>query len=436
MKKRLIQTALVTVATAIFSACDEKPAATTPTDAGSTDTATEQQSAQAGQQEQTAPTNEQIVAAVEAHLTDYPWLSVALDTMETAQNADGSTQVNAKLKLTTKEGLYESQNAPAAFNEERKAMNASANAAMQPNSLYLLQISAPTEAITDEDRAARPLPENLQQMANELRDLAESAVYVEKIAAGTVYEVTATMTAVKTENGMNCTDVTMQTDALPTPGTVLPVANIPEGTNVLTAEFEEARKNEIRSKIAAFDAAAAPYIKSREDEARTKWTEYLAKKEEEARKAAEVATAAAAEKEQWINHCISTVAVSKQFKGEWVRGSDFGKITLEISRVYKYENSVQFVGVLFDTEMPDSRMDISGRCDYTKAEDGTSRVDVTIYDGYYQDDKPTAEVYLADDGIMQLQLDAKGNLFGIMTCQSWKNQPEKAFKITLSAPAK
>lgn len=77
-------------------------------------------------------------------------------------------------------------------------------------------------------------------------------------------------------------------------------------------------------------------------------------------------------------------------------------------------------------------MDIYGRCDFTKNEDGTSRVDITIYDGVYEEDKPTAEVYDASDGIMQLTLDADGNISGIMTCVSWKNNPEKAFKITLS----
>lgn len=156
-----------------MTACDDKPA--TPNSSGTTDTVTQQQPVQAPEQVPHKP--EDVLAAVETQLTAYPWLSSALTSMETEIGADGSTLLTAKVRLTVKEDLYRSENAPAAFNEERKAMNACANRAMQPNSLYLLQVGAPTDAITDEDKAARPLPENLQQLANELKDLAESSVY-------------------------------------------------------------------------------------------------------------------------------------------------------------------------------------------------------------------------------------------------------------------
>lgn len=430
MKTRLIHTALFTAATVIMTACDDKPA--TPNSSNTTDTVTQQQPVQAPEQVPHKP--EDILAAVETQLTAYPWLSPALTAMETEIGTDGSTLLTAKVRLTVKEDLYRSENAPAAFNEERKAMNASANRAMQPNSLYLLQVGAPTDAITDEDKAARPLPENLQQLANELKDLAESSVYAVSLQAGTGYDVTATMKVNETTNGKEYTEVSVQIENLPQADIGTPAGGLPEGSALMTPDFEETRKQEIRSKIEAFEAAAAPYIKSREEEARAKWTEYNAAKAEADRKTAEEATAAAAEKEQWINHCINTIATGKKFSGEWVRDTQFGKFTLEVGDLHKYEDSLQFVGRLYDTELPDASMDVHGRCEFTKGEDGTCKVSITIYDGYYQEDKPTTEVYTSNDGIMQLKFNAQGCMSGTMLRTAWKNQPEKAFNVSFSAP--
>ncbi len=433
MKTRLIHTALATAAVLMISACDEQPATPSTTEPGTEESA---QTTQTATEDNLAPAAEDISGAVAPMLAPYTWLEISQVTSELTTTDSGIQSLSAQIKLTVKEDMYRRESAPVAFNEERKAINACANAAIQPNSLYLLQIGAPTDSITEEDRKSRPLPENLKQLSNELRDLAESEVYTLDTRAGIQYTITATMRATKGENGWNISDVSLQTGNLPAPDFAVPATAIPEGSAILTPEFTEARKQEIKTKIAAFEAEAAPYIKSREDEARAAWMEFKSATEEKNRKAAEEATAAAAEKEQWMNHCITTIAAGKLFSGEWVRGNNFGEITLEIAKARKYENSIQFLGCLFDTQLQEARMDIYGRCDFTKNEDGTSRVDITIYDGVYEEDKPTAEVYDASDGVMQLTLDAKGNINGIMTCTSWKNNPEKAFKISLSPKSK
>lgn len=434
MKTRLIYTALA-AAMVTLPSCDDLSEFFTGKnpDKVTTETKPEEPKAPAVP---TAPTADDISAAVMPQLASYPWLAQGAISTEVNTTADGALQLTATVELTVTEDLYRKENAPAAFNEERKAINQSANAVMQPNSAYLLQIGAPTETITDADRAARPMPDELQKMANELRELAESALYTVATAANTKLSVTATMQANKAESGWVLSNVALRTDNLPAPDSVIPESSLPADATKLTPDFKESRKNEIREKIAAFNTAAEPYIKGREEEARKAWTEYKARTEEEARRAAETATAAAAEKEQWINHCIAAMTAGNIFSGEWTRGGKFGEISIEISKAEQFENSVQFIGIVYDTKLPEARLDISGRCEFAKGENGTSRVDVNIFDGYYDPDQPTAEVYDAKDGVLQLTLDASGKLSGIMTCTSWKDKADKAFNISLSPKAK
>ena len=77
-----------------------------------------------------------------------------------------------------------------------------------------------------------------------------------------------------------------------------------------------------------------------------------------------------------------------------------------------------------------------GRCELTPKEDGSVQVDIAIYDGQYDPDQPTAEVYDAKDGMLSLQLSKDGKLTGIMSCTSWSANPEKAFKINMVPKAK
>lgn len=428
MKTQLIYSAILAATVVALPSCDDKKPASTP----GQDTAP--QTAAVVEPEQPAvPDEAAIGTAIASQLTDYPWVEATLLSLESAPDEEGALRLTARIKVSYKENLYQKAAAPEAFNEERKAINESANAAMKPESAYLLQIGAPANMITENDRVAKPLPENLQQLADELRDLSESAVYTLAIPAGEETEITGTLKATLTsDNTWETSDVAIQTAALPSPGSVCAESALPEGAAVLTPEFESARKAEIQQKIEAFNAAAAPYINSREETARAAYTEHQARLDEEARKTAEAATAAAAEKEAWINFCTATIASGKKFAGEWTRGNRFGEISVAITKAEKFENSVQFIGTIYDTKLPEASLDISGRCELTKNEDGTSRVDITIYDGQYDPDQPTAEVYDARDGMLVLTLNGEGKLSGVMTCASWAETPEKDFQVSLT----
>lgn len=380
------------------------------------------------------PTVETVAPAVQAQLAEFGFVTLGELSMQITPNPDESFTVAITQPTTIKENLFTSQNAPAHFNEERKAINESAAAAMLPESSYLMQVGAPTDFITDADRAATPLPANLQNLANELKDLSESAVYVVTTQAGTSINITGSLKARLHEGNWEISDMVLDTAALLEIAPCTPESALPEGAAVMTADFEQSRKNLISEKIAAFNAEATPYIKGREDAARARMVEAQARREEETRKAEEQAQAAAAEKEAWINHCVAAIAEGKLFSGEWTRGDHFGSISIQIDTTVKFEDSVQFIGRLYDTKLPEACLDIDGRCSFEKSEDGTSRINITIYDGQYDPDQPTAEVYDAKDGMLELSLTADGKFNGVMTCAAWKETPDKAFKINM-APA-
>lgn len=381
------------------------------------------------------PTVEEVAPIVRAQLQkDFSFIAPGEISIELTPNPDGSFTVAFKQTVTTKENLFTSQNSPEHFNEERKAINESAAAAMLPEASYLMQVGAPTDIITDQDRAATPLPESLQTIANELKDLAESSVYVVTTPIETHFDVSGSLKASLNNGSWEFSDIVLDTTALLQAAAATPESALPEGAAVMTADFEENRKNAITEKIAAFNETAAPYIKGREDAARARMVEAQARQEEEARKAAEQAQAAAAEKEAWITQCTTAITDGKLFSGEWTRDTRFGAVSIQIDTTVKFEDSVQFIGKLYDTKLPEASLDIDGRCSFTKEEDGTARIYITIYDGQYDPDQPTAEVYDAKDGMLVLSLSPEGALNGIMTCAAWKDTPDKAFKISL-APA-
>ena len=130
------------------------------------------------------------------------------------------------------------------------------------------------------------------------------------------------------------------------------------------------------------------------------------------------------------------LADDKLFSGEWIRDKRFGELSLHIQQTRKFDNSIQFIGTIFDTKLPEASLDIAGRCELTPTENGTTQVDITICDGQYDPDQPTAEVYDAEDGILSLQLSKDGKLTGIMSCVTWSTTPEKAFQISLSPAEK
>lgn len=431
MKKELIYTALVASAALTLSSCsDKEDKAKEPT----RQPATEQ--APAAPAEPTAPTDEELSALISSELpAANEFEPGTLSCEPPAKAEDGSLALVIQQPMTVKENLYSRTEAPAAFNEQRKAMNDAANAATTPESVYLLQVGATTDRLTDADREPKALPEDLQTKANELKDLAESSVWEKQKSAGDSVNVTVRANARYEDGAWKLSNVTVDDSELQPLMELKPESTLTaEGAAIMSPDFENARKAEIDEKVAAFNSAAEAYINSREEAARQTVVKLQAQAEEAAHKANEEQAAADAEKKKWVDACAKALAKGKDFAGEWTRNNQFGELTLHIESAKQFDNSIQFIGTLYDTKLPEASLDIAGRCDLTPDEKG-AKVDVSIYDGSYDPNQPTAEVYDARDGMLVLHLDANGKLSGNMTCAAWANTPEKAFNISLAPKA-
>lgn len=424
MKFRLIYPSFLIGATAALLSCND--------DTPKVEEQPAQKTTAAQVEEIPMPGTESVTQALAPTLEEYPFLSLTDCRIECTKNEDGSVGITANLTLRLNENLMEAQQAPAAFNEERKAVNEAANKAMQPDSLYLLQIGAPTEMLTDADRAAKPMPEELQAKANKLKELSDCLVYAIKTPEGATVETTATMKATRGGKTWEIGDIVL--DQAPMNGMFSAVkqSQLPDGATVLTDDFVNARREEITRNIAEFNEAAHAYILTREEAARAVYTERKALADEETRKAEEAASAATAEKAAWEAACTNFISSGNSFAGEWRRGNRFGEITLHIERAERFEGAIQFIGALYDTKLPEASLEIAGRCDLAPTQDGTAHVDVTIYDGQYDPDQPTAEVYDAQDGMLSLSLSKEGKLSGVMGCTAWGNDSDKNFSVNLS----
>ncbi len=419
---------LATAVLAIVPSCKDKESQSP----GAETAATEPQVAP--QPAQPAPTAGELLTLLAAQFGEDGMVSPSSVSVDASTVApDGSLSMTVGVTASLKEDRFAREDAPAAFNSERKASNECLNRAVLPDSVYLMQVGAPTDMLTDADRAAKPLPEDLRAQADALKALAEAPVYRQLASAGQEYSLVATCTfSPKPEGGWDSTSVELDAAALaPLEDSVARTA-LPEGAAIASPEFEEARKAELREKISAFIQAAEPFIRSREDEARKRLAEQRAQQEEELRRAAEQAEAEAKARQEWEERCARFIAEERKFSGEWTRDNRFGELTLQITRTTRHDNAIHFIGSLYDTKLPAASLDIAGRCDLSQSSD-KAQVDVTIYDGQYDPDQPTAELYDADDSLMVLKLSADGKLEGVMSCQSWKDSPEKAFNVTLSA---
>ena len=431
MKKQLIYTALLAAAPLLLSSCFDEEKAEAP---AAEEAATAEQPQEPAAP--TCPTDEEISAGLADQLPACDVAECGDFTCEPPQTAeDGSVSLTVHRNYTVRENLYTRESAPEAFNELRKGINDAVNAATKPESVYLLQVGGTTDMLTDEDRAAKPLPEDLQPKANELKDLAESSVWTLARPAGETAEVLVHTTARYEEGAWKFEGTTVEDAALqPLNDLKAESAITAEGGFILNDESMQSRKAEIAEKIDAFNTAAEPYIASREDAARKRLTEEQAAAEEAAHKAAEEQAAADAVRNQWVETCTKAIASGKNFSGEWTRDNRFGELTLHIEQAKSFDGSIQFIGTLYDTKLPEASLDIAGRCDLAPGEGG-AHVDVTIYDGRYDPDQPTAEVYDARDGLLSLVLTQDGKLTGIMSCGAWAETPEKAFRISLSPKA-
>lgn len=378
------------------------------------------------------PAEQDVRAQLLPALAGFPAVKLGEVQIDATPGEGEELLLTARVQAVVGENLYTQEAAPEMLNEERKFANDSMNRAMLPEAHYLLLIGAATGLITDEDRKQPPLPEELQKMADELKHAAESPVYHLHTTANTAVEMPATLRAHRAGGHWEFSEVSLDTAPLrPLVGT-LPEGALPQGAAIVREGFEEQQRIELRKKVEAFNEAAKPYIEGREAAARKRALEAQTRREVEEKAAAEAAAAKAACREVFDKACTEWLKSAATFSGEWKRGDHFGKFGLRISQVQRLEDSLQFVGTVYDPDMPQAEVQVVGRCETPATPQEPVSVLVRLYHGRYDPDVPTAEVYDAKDGLLRLKLRPEGALSGEMTCEAWASTPEKAFTISLT----
>lgn len=434
MKTQLYQVAVVATVTAALISCDDNPFAQQDSNAPATGEAAASAEVQttADTPELPAITPEEVNVGFAPRISGMKFLSQESIAISTTPKANGDLQVKAKIKLKITEDLYSRSEKPAEFGEARKQVFELYQTVMRPDSSYLLDMGAENSLLRDEDREVPALPEDLQQLYNEMANLSEGYCFKLAHPAGTNLELELTMDARWQDGKWNTSNIIETEDILTPLSFLAPASTLEQNAPILTQEFIAARITEIAAKADSFKTAAEAYHKTREEAAATKLSERRAKEfeeklkqEEEAQKAAE----AEAAKKEWSDFCIKYFSPGCKFTGEWTRDGRFGELTISINGATMHENAIQFHGELYDTKLPQARIGITGRCSMTKDEDGTSKVNIILYEGQYDPDEPTAEIYDAPDGRMILNFDKKGNLGGIMTRAAWIETPKKSFSV-------
>lgn len=437
MKKPLIYSALLATSVVALVSCDDSKSA--PTQPSQPQQTAAVEAEQATEPETPAsPTAEDAAMHFKQKFSSIPFIKLDNVDLEATPRGDGSHQLTAKLTLSVLENLYNKQQSPNEFKEGRKVVQSIHNDAVRPDSAYLLNMGAESSLLTEQDKQPKALPENLQQMYTELVNLSESYCYAKTRSQGDLITIEYNLDAVSKDGKWEFSNVVEKEDLISPLAYMTPQSALPEGAPILTQEFADARNAEIKTKADAFIAAVETYLISREEPLRQELVARQARQAEEARKAEEVAKAESertAAQKQWNDFCTATFAQDCKFCGEWTRDGRFGELTLKIAKATVFEKSIHFYGKLYDTKLPKASISISGRCSMVREENGTSKVDVTLYDGAYDPDEPTAEVYDAADGRLILTMDDKGVLSGVMTCASWSETPERSFTVRLTAKA-
>ncbi len=369
-------------------------------------------------------------------LADFTMVKLGEVQMDTEVQDDATVLVTGRAMLRVEENLYMAEEAPAVFNEQRKEINAAMNRAMLPESNYLLQAGALVEDITDEDRRVKPLPEELRKQADEIKALAECTLYRMITPAQTGVEIPLSMRAMKQGGQWVFSDTNFDTTPLRSLLPLMPEGTLPRDASIVTDGFEAKRREEIRNKIESFNEAAKPYIDGREQAARERILQAQARREEETRARAQEEAARAARREQWGKDCDEFFYDAAVYEGEWKRADDFGRLTLRIARGQKFPDGLQFIGTLSDTELPQAEVQVVGRFSAPAQPGDPVTCVVHLYNGRYDPDIATAEVFDAQDGLLRLSMTEAGMLSGEMTCESWAQRPEKVISVTLKLAPK
>ena len=360
-------------------------------------------------------------------LADYPMVQLEELKMDMKAEEDGSVQIAARALLRVQEDLYEAEESPRNFDEDRKQINRVMNQAMLPDAHFLLQVGAQADSLRDEDREVKPLPPELQSIADAVQELAQRPLYHLHTPVNTVVEIPVTMRATEKDGRWSFSDVNFDAAPLKALQPMIASQTLPQGAVIYTAGFEERVRSELQAKIKAFCAAAQPYIRGREQTARETLLRMQSEREEAEKRAQQREEARAA----WEKTCADLLYDAALYEGEWKRGDAFGKFSLRVSRGKVFPEAFQFVGTLSDTDLPQVEMQVTGRAEPAKPGEAIPCV-VRIFHGRYDPDVQTAEVFDAKDALMRLSLMPDGTLSGVMTCESWGDaEANKVFQVKL-----
>lgn len=329
-----------------------------------------------------------------------------------------------------REPLCEKTDVSASLNEERKAVNPAIDRAMTPESVYLLQVGAAPEMLTEEDRKFRPMPENLREKAEHLVKLANPEAWKISVPAGETLSLQGTM-RLESEQGREPAIVSAELDSAAWDEwqKLTPASSLPEWATVFSEESLERHRQAIQAAVKDFNDEAEPYIKSREEATRVRLLEERARAEEE-KKARELAenearAKAAAARERYER----AAAAGSVYRGEWSHDEQTGKLALTFISSDILENSAALTAELSDPDFSQVNVELQGRC-LLEPEEGTSwRFQIAIVDGLYDPDVATAEIYNEKEGVLLLNLTDQGTLEGILTCKSWTDEQKKARNV-------
>lgn len=444
MKQQLIHLALTSLAASMLASCDK-------INSSGNETAGEQKA----QQSENTPQAEQSPATVTADASalhsvqpidvlEYyaprfekiSYLNLTNTEVTTTETAQGTLKVDAVLSLTVCENLYRKSEAPQEFAEARNIINAQLESAKIADSHHLLNLGAQPAMILEDDRKVNELPQELQTLYSEMQALATELCYSLETPKDKQLRVELTMNAERRDNKWVFTNVHEKEDIVTPLSFLTPESALPQNAPIITPEFITARVAQIAEKAAAFQNKAQEYNNTRCEALRNELLKRTAQLDENNKKqeAEKQAEAQAEQKlKEWGNFCTTLFAPGKKFVGEWVRNDKFGELTIQVDGSTVLENAIHFYGYLYDTKLPQAKIKIAGRCNIIREENGSSNVNVTLYDGAYDPDEPTAEVYDAPDGRLILSLDEKGTLQGEMTRTSWVEMPERNFKLRFTA---
>lgn len=381
------------------------------------------------------PVGDALEVLLPASLTACPWLKVQGVEVTSTSREGAEERAEFNVTLLLKQDLCEPTEAPARLNELRLKINPTLNRAMTPESQYLLQVGADPTSITEEDKKAAPLPADLRRQADALKQLAEPAVYKVSVHEGETLALRGSVKRAISPGGEPGAWELAALDEVPLDAwkQYTPFEALPKGAAILSAAWLSEQTRMLELAMAEWEKAAAPYIESREEAARTRLLEAQAREDADKAKAAAAAEALRRERARFEQAC----AAGREWRGEWSLDEQGGKLMMTIVTSEPGERSAMLTANLTDPDLPQASVDMKGRCLLIPEEGEEYRFQIAIVDGLYDPDAATAKIYDASDGVLLLNLTEDGALEGILTCKSWtKEQQDQVVKVVLKPSTK